>query len=184
MSEDGTGAPETGDQQTTTPTPSPAEDSGDRNGPDLWAEIAKEYGTPDEVRQKLGFARKWEDRAKANKSAADQLPTLQDQINQLTQDLASRDERDKARVERTALAQLRGALGERGLKWDDIDDMLRPDPARLLKDGEPDDEAIEKFAAALAKNTGRPTPDTDQGRRGDGAPTDMNALIRRAAGRA
>jgi hypothetical protein len=190
MSDDGdTGAPETGDagQQPPEPTQPANDDTGSRNGTpaDPWSAIATEFGDPDEVRKRLGFARTWEQRAKDNKSAADQLPTLQQQIDRLQQDVSARDEREANRVHRAAEAQLRGALGERGVKWDDIDEVLRPDPKRLVKDGEPDDDAIEKHAAALAKNAGRPTPDTDQGQRGNGAPpTDMNAMIRRAAGRA
>lgn len=192
MSTDGgTGAPATGeaDQQpgNISPIDNGAPDS--RNGtntPDTsaWDTIAQEFGDPDEVRKKLGHARTWQTRAQQNYDTAQQVPTLQQQIEKLQQDLTQRDERDTTRAERSALAELRGALGERGVKWDDIDEMLRPDPKRLLKDGDPDDAAITKFATALAKNAGRATPDPDQGQRGGDAPTDMNAMIRRAAGRA
>jgi len=187
MTDDGgNGAPATddADQQPDLSTES-TDSSDDRNGTEnVWDTIEKEFGSPQDVRKALEHARRWEARAKQNVNAAQQVPTLQEQLAQLQQQLAERDERDSARAEKTALAQLRGALGERQVKWDDIDPILRPAGKQLLSDGEPNDELIEKLADALAKNSGRPTPDPDQGRRGDGNPTDMNALIRRAAGRA
>jgi hypothetical protein len=160
-----------------------------------WADLAKEFGTPDKLRERLGHARVWEQRAKDNYESAQQASTLQQQLaeirqqqaqqnDEFQQQLAKRDERDIERAGNTAHAQLRAALAEHGIKVDDIDKELLPDPVRLLKKGEPDDEAITKFAGALAKVAGRPTPDPDQGQRSDDTPTDMNALIRRAAGRA
>lgn len=156
---------------------------GGRNGnaggghDDGWAQIAQEFGDPEQVRKRLGHARTWEERAKQNHQTLDQ------QLADFRKEMAERDERDVQRSGKTALAQLKAELAQAGVKWDDVDEPLRPDPVRLLNDGEPDEDAIGKYAAALAKHAGRPTPDHDQGQRGGEGPSDMNALIRRAAGR-
>lgn len=189
MSEDGTTTPETGtgDQNTPGPDNAKPEPNGNgvkaTNGPDLsaWADLAREYGDPTKVAEKLKHARTWEDRAKTNKDAADQLPTLQEQLTRLQQDLASRDERDAARTEKVALTKLEAALARHHVDFDDIDEVLRPDPKRLVKDGEPNDEVIAAFAAALAKAHGRPTADPDQGRKGGEAPQSMGDLMRAMA---
>lgn len=187
MSEDGTTTPETGpgDQTTTTtakPTPPPNGDGKQTSGPDLsaWADLASEFGDPAKLRKQLEHARTWEQRAKENKAAATENQTLQEQLTKLQQDLATQAERDEARTEKVALAKLEAALAKHHVEWVDVDEVLRPDPKKLVKDGEPNDEAIAAYAAALAKAHGRPTADPDQGRTGGDAPGDMNTLFRRA----
>jgi hypothetical protein len=133
-----------------------------------------------EAQKWQALARKHEGQAKGQAKA---VKTVQEQMDDLRKQMADQATRDLERAGKTATAQLRAVLAEQGIKADDVADLL-PDPVRLLKDGEPDDKAITKFAGALAKVAGRPTPDPDQGRRSDDTPTDMNALIRRAAGRA
>jgi hypothetical protein len=50
------------------------------------------------------------------------------------------------------------------------------DPVAVLRDGKPDEAAINKLAKSLVRVAGRATPDRDQGRRGGDGPVDMNAL--------
>jgi hypothetical protein len=193
MSNDaGTSAPEGGQdtagagggQAAATATAPDTSAAADWNADD-WRAFADEVGlSPGEVKKRLGHARTWEDRAKANKGAVEQAQTLQQQLEQLRFDLADRDQRDIERAGRLAMTQVRSALAEAGIKPDDVKDLLDEfDPLRLLKDGEPNDEAIGRIVGALRRTAGRPSADPDQGQRGDGAPQDMNALIRRAAGR-
>lgn len=200
MAEDGgTGAPATGDggqppasQPPAPPAgqggPPPPADGG-RNGTGgdgfdrgAWEAIASEYGGPDKVRERLGHARTWEQRAKQNRDAAEQASGLQQQLDDFAAQMAQRDERDVERAGRAATALLKASISQHGIEPDDVAELL-PEPIRLLKNGDPDDEAIANYAGALAKVAGRPAPDHDQGRRSDQQPTDMNALIRRAAGR-
>lgn len=145
-----------------------------------WKALADEVGmTPAEVKKKLGHARTWEKRANDNVDAAKQLPTLQQQLDQMKQELSERDVRDVERNGRMAMTQVRSALAESGVRADDVKDLLAEiDPARLLKDGEPDDAAINRVVGALCRTAGRPTADPDQGRGSTGGPTDMNTLFR------
>lgn len=196
MSEAGTGAPADGDGQqgTTSGTGTDGTATGtgaaatsgttDDWGADDWKAFAKESGlSVAELKKQLGHSRTWEERAKANKTAADQLPTLQQQLDEMKQTLADRDVRDVERAGKLAVTQVRSALADAGIKADDVKELLDEiDPSRLLKDGEPDEKAIGRIVGALRKAAGRPTPDQDQGKRSSTAPTDMNALIRRAAG--
>lgn len=149
---------------------------------DAWAALAAEFGSPDKVRQALGHARTWEQRAKENHGRAQQAQTYEQQLADMQRQLTERDERDVQRAGKTALAQLKAELGQGGVKWDDVPEPLRPEPVRLLKDGEPDETAISAYATALTKNAGRPAPDPDLGKRGSGgpAPKDMNQMFRDA----
>jgi hypothetical protein len=174
----------------------PAEQSSDRQGNGDKPEITFTRADLDRiVRERLDRERKkyadygeLREKAAAAKTTQEQLDELRQQFTQQQdewqQQQAKRDEQDIERAGKTAHTQLRAALLEHGIKVADIDQELLPDPVRLLKNGEPDDKAITKFATALAKVAGRPAPDPDQGQKGGDAPTDMNALIRRAAGRA
>jgi hypothetical protein len=196
MSDDGisTSGTDNGGQQdnttstTTATTGGSATDStnGD-NGFDAsdWKSFAAESGlSVDQVKAKLGHARTWEDRAKANKTAADELNTLRGQFDKMQQRLAERDQRDTDRAAKLAMAEVRSQLTELGVHYGEVKELLDEyESKRLLKDGEPNDEAIGRLAKALAKAAGRPAPDVDQGQKGDDAPPDMNRLIRRAAGR-
>ncbi|GGM75566.1 hypothetical protein GCM10012275_52830 [Longimycelium tulufanense] len=189
-SDAGTGVPETGQepQQDAPPasnnggSPASSTDNGWNAAP--WRALAEEVGlTPEEIRTKLGHARKWETRAKENRQAAEQLPTVQQQLDDLRNALSERDLRDVERSQRLALAALHTQLAEAGLRKDDVAPLLEHvDALRLLKGGDPDEQAIAALATSLTKVAGRPTPDPDQGAKGE-TPTDMNALIRRAAGR-
>jgi hypothetical protein len=174
---DGSGAAVTGTGTTTTTT---TDDWGSAE----WKAFAAETGlSVTELKKKLDHSRTWEQRAKENKGAADQAKTLQEQVEELKQEQAARDERDAKRAERLALADVRSGLADAGIKADDVKELLDEiDPKRLLKDGDPDEKAIARIVGALRKAAGRPTPDPDQGKTGSRTPSDMNALIRRAAG--
>lgn len=149
-----------------------------------WEALARDTGmTADQIKERLSHARTWEQRAKDNKGAADQLPTLQQQLDQVRKDLADRDVRDVERSGRLAMAQVRAGLANARVSEDDVKDLLAEiDSTRLLKDGEPDEQAINRIVGALSRAAGRPVPDRDQGQRGAAPATDMNTLIRRAAG--
>lgn len=130
-----------------------------------------------------GHARKHEERSKelgaqlrGSKSAADRLAELEQAVSTAEQERTS---------ERAfgALIQVQLRLAEAGVKSEDVAGVLEQiDPSVLLKDGKPNDAAIEKLASSLIKVATRATPDRDQGRRGGTGPVDMNTLIRRAAG--
>jgi len=152
------------------------------NGGVEWDAIASEFGDPEKVRKALEHARTWEQRAKENRAGAQQAKTLEQQLTEMQQQMSDRDKRDLERSGKTAIAQLKAELGQAGVKWDDVDEPLRPDASRLLKNGEPDDDAIARYAAALTRHAGRPVPDPDQGKKGASAPADMNSWIRQRAG--
>lgn len=148
-----------------------------------WKALADELGLkPAEVKEKLGHARTWEQRAKDNKGAADQLPTLQQQLDEMKKALAERDVRDTERAGRLAMSQLQAGLAKAGIEPDDVKDVLGElDPTRLLKDGEPNPEAISRIVGGLSKAAGRPTADQDQGKKSGAAPKSMGALMREMA---
>lgn len=193
--EAGTGAPTDGGQQgsettgtasgtgTGTVTAPGTQNTGDWSAQD-WKDFAEESGlSVAEVKKRLEHSRTWEQRAKDNKTAADQAKTLQEQLDEMQRSLAERDERDAKRAGQIALTRVRSALAESGIKADDVQELLNElDPKRLLKDGEPDDKAIDRIVGALRKAAGRATPDPDQGKAGGKQPNDMNAWIRQFAG--
>lgn len=171
-------APETG----TTAETGKESTSSDGSG---WERVAQETGlTPERVLRKLEHARTWETRAKENKGAADELGTLRQQMEDMQRQMAERDVADVERASRLAMSQVHARLAESGLSKADITDLLSEyDGARLLKDGQVDDEAVTRLSSKFSRFAGRPTPDPDQGRAGGGAPQSMSALIRQAAGR-
>ena len=186
--EPGIGAPASGGQQEV-PTQGAGTAPGTQAAADDWAAddwkaFAAESGlSVSKLKERLEHARTWEQRAKDNKGAADQAKTLQQQVEDLRQEQATRDERDGKRAERLALADVRAGLSDAGIKTDDVKDLLGEiDPRRLIKDGEPDDKAVARLVSALAKAAGRATADPDQGKTGGKPPSDMNALIRRSVG--
>ena len=136
------------------------------------------------------LARKHEGRAKENAQAAAKAKTVEQQIAELRDQLSDRDtklqEESEKRLtanKKRALSQVYAELADAGLKKTDVREILEGyDPSVLLKDGEPNDDAITKLAKSLAKVAGRVQPDHDQGRKGGTAPPNMNELIRRAAG--
>jgi hypothetical protein len=96
--------------------------------------------------------------------------------------MADRDVTDMQRNGRLAVAQVQAKLAEAGLSAADMTGLFDLiDPVALLRDGEPDEAAINKLAKSLVRVAGR-TTDRDQGRRGGDGPVDMNALIRRSVG--
>jgi hypothetical protein len=108
---------------------------------------------------------------------------LQNQLDELRKSLSDRDSKDVERNGKLALAAVHTLLAEAGINKSDVADVLEPfDPKRLLKDGEPDDKAIEKFARGLSKVAGRITPDLDQGQGGSGdSPQTMGDVMRQMA---
>lgn len=146
---------------------------------DDWKAFAKEVGlSPAKVKERLGHARTWEQRARENKTGADQAATLQQQVEEMRQQQAERNERDIKRAENLAVSHVRSGLAEAGIKADDVKDLLAEiDPRRLLKDGDPDDKAVARIVRALTRAAGRPTPDHDQGQGGTGAPTSMAGFM-------
>lgn len=129
------------------------------------------------------LARRHEGRAKENAQAAAKAKSVEDQLTELRQQMADRDVAYVERNGRLALSQVHAALAEAGIKRDDVAGVLGLiDPVTLLEDGEPCEDSISRLAGSLTKVAGRVSPDHDQGRRSSAAPTDMNDLIRRAAG--
>jgi hypothetical protein len=164
------------------PPPAPP-DTGSDGGQVDWKAEAEKF---------KALARKHEDRAKGNASAAAELAKFREaQMSEQEKAVAAArreadetaraDERGKA-AGRLVAAEFRAQLAGR------VDPKSLPDllaginPASFVADdGEVDTKAVEKFAAALAP--ARPAS-FDGGPRGTAmnGPTDMNALIRRHAG--
>lgn len=136
-------------------------------------------------------ARRNEDRAKANASAATELNELR-QRSMTEQEKAVADAAGKAKAEalvefgqRLVAAEVRAEAAGRNVNVDALLDGL--DRSRFVDaDGEVDRKAIAKFLDGIApKGTQQPL-DLGQGPRGNGGgagASDMNALLRRAAGR-
>lgn len=142
------------------------------------------------LRDELAKARKWEDRAKANGAAAKELEELRlKSMNETEKAVASaksegRKEALVAMGARLVDAEVKAAAAGRNVNVDVLLEGL--DRSRFLgDDGEPDAKAIKAWVEKLAPAGQRPGfPDLGQGARG--APTgadDMNALLRRGAGR-
>jgi hypothetical protein len=117
------------------------------------------------------------------KAAADKSKPLEERVTKLQQQLSERESREIERNGKLAMSTVHALLAEQGIRRDDVKDVLEPfDPKRLLKDGEPDDEAIARFARGLARVAGRPAPDVDQGQNGSGSsPQTMGDVMRRMA---
>lgn len=189
--EGGTKPPESGTGGGNTPPSTGSTGSGTGSTPpswdaaDEWRGLAEELGlTPAQVKERLGHARTWEQRAKDNRQAATQAQTLAEQVEAMRKESADRDQRDLERSMRSARTELIAALVDSdgpGLSRVDavaaIEDI---DTGRLLKDGEPDETKIASVAARLAKVAGRPVPDRDQGA-GNGTengPVNMSSWLR------
>lgn len=156
------------------------QDSSDTEQSINWQALAKK-AQADSDRWK-SLARKHEDRAKTNAEAASKAKTVEEQLAELNKKLTERDAADLTRSGRLAVTQVQANLASSGFKPDDVAGLLDLiDPSVLLTDGEPDKAAIDKLTKSLIKVGGRVTPDPDQGRKG-GTGTDMNSVIRRAAG--
>lgn len=175
-----TTADDGGPQPDTTGT-EPAPDTGDGTDDTDWKALAEK--AKDDADKWKSLARRHEDRAKANADAATKAQTVEEQLEQLRKDMALRDLADVTRSGRLAVSQVHARLAEAGLSRQDVDGLLDlVDPTTLLTDGEPDDKAIGRLVKSLTRVAGRTTPDRDQGRTGGTPPSDMNTMIRRAAG--
>lgn len=145
---------------------------------DEWRAFAQEIGmTPAQLKDRLGHARTWEKRAKDNADGARKAQSLEQQLEEIRREQADRDLRDLARAQRTATTELRAALVGMGLSDADAREAIELiDADKLLKDGEPDEKAIEKVARSLGKVTGRATPDRDQGAGGQNGSTGPQSM--------
>jgi hypothetical protein len=148
----------------------------------------KDYKAEAEKWQAL--ARKNEERAKSNATAAKELEkvraaAMSEQERAVAEaKSAGLTEAQKATAPRLVRAELRAAAAEAGLGKDALAGFLEyADLSKFVTDdGEPDDKAI---AAAVKRlgGTGQ-RPDFDGGARTTAAkPADMNSLIRQHAGR-
>jgi hypothetical protein len=186
MSDDSTPVEDSVEQQTgQAEQSSEASDTGEQTD---WKALAEKAQA--EIEQWKALARKHEDRAKRNfeaaakvKEAESKAKSVEEQLSELRKAMTDRDVADMQRNGRLAVAQVQAKLAEAGLSANDMTGLFDLiDPVALLKDGEPDEAAINKLAKSLVRVAGRTTPDRDQGRRGGDGPVDMNALIRRAVG--
>lgn len=140
--------------------------------------------TPRQAAARLRNAPKWETRARENHKKAQQAETLETQVEQLRSAIAERDAREVERAAKAAMQDVRAHLRGAGVDPDDVKEILaRVNGVDLLKDGDVDEAEVKKLAASLLKVAGRVQPDPDQGKKGGERKPDMNALIRKAAGR-
>lgn len=124
-------------------------------------------------------SRQHEDRAKQNADAAKAKGTLEEQIDALRKDIATRDAEAVTERAEQASDKLHARLVRGGLSDDDAATLVGSiDPMRLLVEGKPDTGEIDKLAKSLVKVGTRPAPDGDQGRKGGDQPPSMNQLIR------
>jgi len=177
----------------TAPTPEPQPSEGDEPQTDPTGSASPAGGGAPDWKT---HARSWE--AKAKRSAKD-LETLRAEMTTLRQSQMSDAERAiaQARTEgeaegrkaaltlagqRLVEANVRAILAGRR-EQGEVDALLEGiDATRFLaSDGEPDLKALTAWADRVAPK-GSGFPDLGQGRRPVGAPSDMNSLIRRAAG--
>lgn len=175
MSEEGSTTAD--DTSTTTATETTGTDDTSTS-PDLQAEIEKWKA----------LARKHEDRAKANGSAAKELEelkakTMSEQEKAVAAAKAEgRTEALKESAVRLVDAEVRAAAAGRKI---DVDTLLEGlDRSKFLtEEGEPDTKTIVAHLDKLAPTDGR--VDLGQGTRGSGGDsTDFNTMLRQAAGRA
>lgn len=152
---------------------------------DAWRALATELGqSPDQIRQQLEHARTWEKRAKDNRDAATRSQTLEQQLQEMRETLNQREAADLLAAEQAAVTGLRAELAGLGMERTDIADALEfVDTSRLMKDGRPDEKAIETIAAKLARVAGRPQPDRDQGANGSNGSPSMNDWVRQQVAR-
>lgn len=139
-------------------TPPPAQETPKPT----WDELFKDQD-PVKVKEALENSRKWEQRAKENKSAAEKLAALEESQKTEAQKLADRaaaaeKERDEARLE-----ALRVKVGAAKKLPADVVDLLKGDT----------EEELSAHADRLAehfKQSVRPSGSVDQGARGTAAP--------------
>lgn len=156
-------------------------DAGQQSGSSDDSQVAKLQAELDNWKRQ---ARKHEERAKQNAAAAKAKQTVEERIAELERELAERSVADLEHRGRLARERVISALAEAGTKREDVQpflDMVDP-VTTLLKEGEPNEEAITSLTESLKRLAGRVRPDPDQGRSGGSAPMDMNTLIRKHAG--
>jgi pyruvate/2-oxoglutarate dehydrogenase complex dihydrolipoamide acyltransferase (E2) component len=163
-------------------------DGGDGNSgspSDTLNALLAEMGlTPAQAASRIRNAPKWEKNARENQRKATQAQTLSEQLEQMRSDIAERDVKDAERAGKLAMSQVRAELRAHDVDPDDVKAILnRVSATDLLKDGDPDEDAIAELAQSLLKVAGRVQPDPDQGKKGGEPKEDMNAFIRRMAGR-
>lgn len=135
-------------------------------------------------------ARKWEQRAKDNSSAAKEAEKAR--LAAMTEsERAIEEARQSARQEaaqgygrRLATSEIRAEAASAGADMAGVFDYL--DLGRFVtEDGEPDEKAIKAFVSGLPKKDAPPPPSFDGGTRSTApAQQGMSQLIRKAAGRA
>jgi hypothetical protein len=145
---------------------------------DALATLLGEMGlSQDQAISRIRNAPKWEKNARDNYRKAQESGTLAEQIKALQQ-------RDLERSGRLAISQVHALLAEHDVKPGDVKGILaRVNGTDLLKEGEPDDDAVRELADSLLKVAGRVQADPDQGKTGGNPPESMNDFIRRQAGR-
>ena len=153
------------DTENTTATESPAQDETERQDDQQqpsWDELFQGED-PQKVREALEQSRKWERRAKENKSAADELAKLREAQ-------MSESEKAEARV-KAAEERARELEAANDRKDVAIEFRLSPEDAALLDDLT-DPEAMRRLAGRLARQAEMeagprsPRPDPNQGRNG------------------
>jgi pyruvate/2-oxoglutarate dehydrogenase complex dihydrolipoamide acyltransferase (E2) component len=160
-------------------------DGGSGGTSDVLATLLQEMGlTPAQAASRIRNAPKWEKNARENQRKAQQSQTLAEQLEQMRSDIAERDVKDAERAGKLAMSQVRAQLRAHEVDPDDVKAILsRVSATDLLKDGDPDEDAIQELTSSLLKVAGRAQPDPDQGKKGGEKQEDMNAFIRRMAGR-
>ena len=169
------------------PTPEPAAQPAPEPAPEQPEPTPEPEKEPDWKAE----ARKWEDRAKANKKAADELEKQRKAaMTEAERAVAEAEERGRKAATsdfgaRLAKSQFVAAAARRNPDYDAKAVLEDLNMARFVTDdGEPDDGAIEQAVARLVPEPAG-TPSYDGGARTPPpAPTGMNSLIRKAAGRA
>lgn len=134
----------------------------------------KRYADYDDLKAKAKAA---DEAGKANQTLEEKLEALQRE--QAERDAAAVQEKADLAAERLHAKLVRGGLSD-----DDATALVGTiDSLRLLSDGKPDTDEIEKVAKTLTKIGTRASADPDQGKGGGGSPPSMNDMIRAAAGR-
>jgi hypothetical protein len=132
------------------------------------------YADYDELKKAAGEAAA---KAKANE-------TLEQRVESLQREQAERDAAAVQEKADLAAERLHAKLVRGGLSDGDATALVETiDPLRLLADGRPSAQEIDKVAKTLTKIGTRSQADPDQGARGGNAAPSMNELIRAAANR-
>jgi hypothetical protein len=159
------GAPATGSTSEPPATSGQQPATGGQNDATDWA-TTFEGMTPDEVKQKLDFARKWEKQSKANKTQLDQLtaaqqakagePTAEDLQAQLTEATTAREQAEERVAElayETAVTRIAATAGADPEALLDSDSFRAAVSAELGDDFDDEDlrAAVTKVAKDYAK---------------------------------